>query len=128
MSFMEAVKKCLSGYVDFQGRAPRSEYWWFYLFYFVTYVVAIAIDAVATAGILSVVVTLALFLPLLAVSIRRLHDGGRSGWWILISLIPFVGVLVLLYFMIMKGTEGPNDWGPDPVPDSGPKFSPPPAA
>ena len=125
MSFLEAVKKCLIGYVDFQGRAPRSEYWWFFVFligvsFFFTFFVPQG--GLTLIGLF----LLGMYPPYLAVTVRRFHDVGRSGWWLLSGLFPPIGVPILLYFTIIKGTEGPNDWGPDPVPRSGPKFKRPP--
>ena len=115
MGFMEAVKSCFRRYVDFQGRSPRSEYWWFVLFYLIVYIVLIALSAaVPILGILLLIFVLGIILPLLAVSIRRLHDLDKSGWWILISFIPVVG-LILLYWYCLKGTDGDNTFGQDPL-------------
>ena len=106
MNFMDSVTTCLSKYVDFDGRAKRSEYWWFQLFCIIIYIVTATI-----APRLYYIAALALFLPTLAVTVRRLHDGDRTGWWVLISLIPIVGGLILLYFMIIEGTQGSNRFG-----------------
>lgn len=117
MSFTEAVKTCFSKYVDFTGRAPRSEFWWWVLFVIIVSVVLSIIDfSVLGAGesgisVLSSLWSLATLLPGLAVSVRRLHDTDRSGWWILIAFIPIIGFLVLLYFYVQKGTEGQNRFG-----------------
>lgn len=117
MSFTEAVKTCFSKYVDFKGRAPRSEFWWWVLFVIIVSVVLSIIDASVFGsgpediGILSSLWSLATFLPGLAVSVRRLHDTDRSGWWILIGLIPIIGWLVLIYFYVQQGTEGQNRFG-----------------
>ncbi|MFD0481309.1 DUF805 domain-containing protein [Kineococcus sp. GCM10028916] len=138
MGFTEAVKVCLRKYVDFKGRARRSEYWFWTLaqglvllaVYAVLIAVTVATGAlgsvddsgVATAGggivsglvgLVFFVVALGLFLPSLAVTVRRLHDTGRSGWWYLISLAPFGGI-VLLVFCVMDSTPGPNQFGPNP--------------
>ena len=116
MGFMEAVKSVYSRYVDFQGRSPRSEFWWFVLFYFIIYIV-LAVIGVVTEGlgmILLVIFLLGTIIPYLAVSIRRLHDLDKSGWWILISFIPIVG-LILIYWYCLKGTDGDNQFGPDPL-------------
>src|SRR5690348_2196785 len=106
MSFQDAVRTCLQQkYADFNGRARRSEYWFFVLFYAIVRTVANVIDAVigtrgfgASQGLLGLLVGLALLLPGLSVAVRRLHDTGRSGWWVLIGLIPLVGVIVLIVF------------------------------
>ncbi len=118
MGFVGAVATCFRKYVDFSGRARRPEYWWFMLFYWLVLVVLTAVDAVIIgtrggAGIFSGLAMLALFLPTLAVGVRRLHDTDRSGWWLLIGLVPLIGGIVLLVFMCLRGTEGPNRFGSD---------------
>jgi uncharacterized membrane protein YhaH (DUF805 family) len=118
VSFTEAVRDALSKYVTFIGRSSRSAYWWFYLFNLIAVIVAYVIDvALGTSGIFYGLTALALLLPNLAVSVRRLHDTGRSGWWLLIALIPLIGAIVLLVFFV-QGSDGPNRWGqgPDQVP------------
>ena len=118
MSFMTAVQTVLSKYATFTGRARRSEYWWFVLFYVIVSALATAIDTVAGLpqtggyGPVTVVATLALLLPSLAVTARRLHDTGRSGWWMLLSLIPIGGLVVL--FFALQDSKGPNAWGQSP--------------
>ncbi|MET0541148.1 MAG: DUF805 domain-containing protein [Variovorax sp.] len=102
MNFMQAVQVCLSKYVDFKGRARRSEFWWFFLFQVIVQVIASFIGDVVSS-----IAGLALLLPALAVGARRLHDIGKSGWLQLIALIPLVGFLVLIYFWVQPGaTEG----------------------
>ena len=126
MGFGQAVSSCLSKFFTFAGRAPRSEYWYFYLFFVLAIVVTVFIDAaVGTAltdengeyggGLLLVAAILILFFPQLSVTVRRLHDTDRSGWWWWISLIPFVGGIILLVWMCMRGTEGNNRYGPNPL-------------
>src|SRR5262245_59397397 len=113
MGFVEAVKTCLmQKYVDFKGRASRSEFWWFFLFQIIVCIVAAVIHP-----LLQVVVGLGLLLPSISAGVRRLHDTGRSGWWILLGLIPLVG-LVLIVFLALPGTEGSNDYGDVPTPAS----------
>jgi len=114
MDFMTAVKHVFANYANFQGRARRSEYWWFYLFSVIVYVVASIIDGIIGLPIFYVVSLLGLFIPSLAVAIRRMHDTGRSGWWVLIFLIPLVGLILFIYWFVQRGTVGPNDWGQDP--------------
>lgn len=114
MSFADSVRTCLSKYVTFSGRARRSEYWWFTLFAIILYVVAAIIDAAIGNSIVVILVALALLLPSLAVTVRRLHDTGRSGWWILIALVPFVGGIILLVFECLDSQPGPNNYGPSP--------------
>ncbi len=114
MDFMTAVKHVFANYANFSGRARRSEYWWFYLFTMICYVVASIVDAAIGIPILTAVVMLGLIIPSLAVSVRRMHDTGRSGWWILIFLIPLVGFILFIYWFVQRGTVGPNEYGADP--------------
>ena len=120
MGFAEAVRTVIvKRYADFGGRSSRSEYWWFALFFVLLSILVEAILAMAgpSAAVLSVVVPLALFIPSLAVLIRRLHDLDRSGWWSLIALVPLVN-LVLIFWLVRKGTEGDNRFGPDQLQQS----------
>jgi uncharacterized membrane protein YhaH (DUF805 family) len=130
MTFGQAVKTCFSKYVTFSGRAARSEFWWWALFVFVTNMVLSWID-IALFGttevapgsfsgstdtpILSGIFGLAVLLPGLAVAVRRLHDRDKSGWWILIWLIPIVGWIILIVWYATEGTRGANRFGPDPL-------------
>ena len=116
MNFGESVRTCLNNYVTFTGRARRSEYWYFVLFNVIAQVVAGILDNAVFqgAGVLGAVVSLALLLPGLAVSVRRLHDVGRSGWWLLIGLVPVVGIIVLIVWYVARGDDGPNRVGADP--------------
>jgi len=120
MDFQTAIRTVLKEkYATFSGRASRSEYWWFALFSIIASAVLGIIDATifgnANGGILGTIFSLAVLVPSIAVGVRRLHDLGRSGWWLLIVLIPLIGILVLLYFFVQKGTDGPNDHGADPL-------------
>lgn len=94
MNFQEAVKTCLTKYVDFSGRASRPEYWWYALFIFATSIVLSLFS-----DLLGLVFAVATLLPSLAAAVRRLHDTERSGWWVLISLVPFVGWIVLIVLL-----------------------------
>lgn len=117
MGFTESVRTVLTErYADFQGRSARPEYWWFVLFNFLVNIVIAIIAGIigeTVGSILSLLVMLALIIPGIAVTVRRLHDTDRSGWWILIALIPIVGTIVLLVFMLLPGTPGENRFGPD---------------
>ncbi|GAB3257353.1 DUF805 domain-containing protein [Kineosporia babensis] len=126
MSFSEAVVTVLKRkYAKFSGRARRSEYWWFCLASILinavaTIVLALGLvagqefpAAIVVAGIIYAVVYFGLILPSLAVAVRRLHDIGRTGWWMLLSLVPF-GALVLIVFAVLEGEQGTNKWGPNP--------------
>jgi uncharacterized membrane protein YhaH (DUF805 family) len=111
--------------LDFQGRSRRAEFWWFTLFWALLAGVAAAID-VALLGIDLLAdifngrallgAALLLFVPHLAVSVRRLHDQGMSGWWYLVTLLPTVGTLINIWWMSRPGTPGDNRFGPDPLP------------
>ena len=116
MSPATAVKTCLRKYVDFSGRASRSEFWWFVLFYVLAGAVAFGVDAAArTPGIIYLVVVLGLVLPGLSAEFRRLHDTGRSGWWILISLVPLIGSIWLLVLLASSGHATANRYGEPPT-------------
>src|SRR6185503_2109130 len=114
MSFTDAISDGLSKYVMFSGRSSRPAYWWFYLFGLLVVLAALIIDyAIGAGGILYALASLALLLPNLAVLVRRLHDSGHSGWWVLIGIVPLIGAIVLLVFTL-QGSEPPNQWGSGP--------------
>ncbi|MBT9551742.1 MAG: DUF805 domain-containing protein [Hydrogenophaga sp.] len=110
MNFVDAVKTCFSKYVGFEGRATRSEYWWWVLFVFAVAIVM----GVLRLGTIGNLFSLATLLPSIAVGARRLHDIGKSGWWQLIALIPLIGWLVLIYWAVQP-SEGDNAFGPAPT-------------
>lgn len=101
-------------YAQFAGRARREEYWMFFLFNVIAIVVLGAIDAMIGLGLLGFVYAVAVFIPGLAVTVRRLHDSGRTGWWALIGLVPFIGFVILLIFMVLDSEPGDNAYGPNP--------------
>ena len=102
-------------YASFSGRARRTEYWMFFLVYFViALVIGVVEGLLSIGGYLTGIFALVHLLPSLGVTVRRLHDTGRSGWWILLSFIPIIGALVLLYFMAISAQPPANDYGPDP--------------
>ncbi|AIY41503.1 Integral membrane protein [Collimonas arenae] len=109
MTFIESIKVCFSKYIDFNGRASRSEYWWFVLFIVLATIVA---DAISYK--LSGLFSLATLLPSIAVATRRLHDTDRSGWWQLIALIPVLGWIAIIYFLVQEPKE-PNRFGAAPT-------------
>lgn len=124
MGFTDAIRTCFDKYATFSGRASRSEYWWFVLFFFLSYLVAVTIDMSVlgfdpgekgSVGWLSSLFSLAVLLPSLAVAIRRLHDKDKSGWWYLLVFIPLIGSIILLLWFVTKGTDGPNRFGADPL-------------
>lgn len=113
--FLAALKK----YAVFEGRARRAEYWYFVLFVALIGIAAMIVDRIfgtplGDNGPVSIVCSLGLFLPGLAVAVRRLHDTNRSGWWLLLVLIPVVGAIVLIVFYATAGDRGDNRFGPDP--------------
>lgn len=126
MSFSEAVKSFWSNYATFKGRSRRSEYWWIQLFLVLTNLAVAAIDLVLMngdidrfianggGGIVGLVWILVTIVPALAVLVRRLHDTGKSGWWVLIGLVPFVGTIVLFVFSVLDSDVGDNKFGGSP--------------
>ena len=108
--------KCFHEYVTFSGRARRKEYWMFWLFNFIVSFVIGLIEGLAGMEVqfLSTLYSLAVLLPGISVSVRRLHDIEKSGWWLWIGVVPIVGAIVLLVFACLEGTKGPNRFGPDP--------------
>ena len=139
MQFVESFKHNLNK--PFEGRASRSEYWWFVLWYLIVFVIpylllmstmigfaqsglddTAAMNMFAGAGILLLPVLIGwmfliywMALAVICTGMRRLHDTNRSAWWFLVGLIPFVGWIVLIVFYCLKGTEGPNRFGDDPL-------------
>jgi uncharacterized membrane protein YhaH (DUF805 family) len=120
--FVEAIKRGLSNYVNFSGRSPRWEFWYWVLFVIIASIVASVIDTVllgvdVAEGDFSPVQTitgLALFIPGIAIGVRRLHDIDRTGWWYLLALT-LIGLILLLIWACIRGTPGPNRFGPDPL-------------
>jgi uncharacterized membrane protein YhaH (DUF805 family) len=125
MGLSGAVRDALSRFADFNGRTSRAGYWWWVLFILLVQLATGIVDAVLVAPLLGFaafdtdagqplgfVAALALLVPSLAAAARRLHDIGRTGWWILAPIIPILGALVLLWFLVQRGDEGPNRFGP----------------
>jgi uncharacterized membrane protein YhaH (DUF805 family) len=110
MTFGQSIQTCFQKYVEFSGRASRSEFWYFMLFQLLVNVAAGELGG--SAGGL---VWLALLLPSVAVNVRRLQDQGRSGWWCLLYFLPVVGFIILVIWNAQRGTVGPNQYGADPV-------------
>ena len=106
----------LQKYAQFTGRSGRAEFWWYFLATVIVNVIVQTVDQMISGGpgILTGALALALFIPGLAVSFRRLHDTDRSAWWLLIGLIPLVGAVVLIVFWASAGTPGPNKFGAAP--------------
>ncbi len=110
----------LKRYVDFSGRSQRAEYWYFALGNLIVGFILGFIDGIMGAnaqggvGVLTMIYFLGILIPSLAVSVRRLHDTGRTGWWVFVAIIPILGPLLLLYFYVLDGEPGANAYGPDP--------------
>ncbi|MGH7043122.1 MAG: DUF805 domain-containing protein [Acetobacteraceae bacterium] len=117
-TFTNSITISLNRYVQFSGRAPRAELWYFVLFVFLIALGANVIDAIWLRyhfKLFVAIVDLAFFLPNLAVQVRRLHDLGRTGWWLLLLFVPLVGAIVLLVWFCTRGTRGKNRFGVDPL-------------
>lgn len=114
--YVDVLKK----YAVFSGRAQRAEYWMFFLFNLIIgFVLGIieglsGMSANSDVSVLANLYALAILIPAIAVSVRRLHDTGRSGWWLLIAFVPILGTIVLLVFFIMDSQSGTNEFGPNP--------------
>lgn len=130
MTFQNSIKTCFSKYVTFSGRASRSEFWWFVLFTWIVSIVLSVVDSVlfgttvttdtgfeasTDTPVLSGLFSLAVFLPIISVAVRRLHDRDKSGWWYWLSLIPLIGIIILIVWWATEGTRGANRFGPDPL-------------
>ncbi|MBA3053954.1 MAG: DUF805 domain-containing protein [Sphingomonadales bacterium] len=132
MTFGESITTCLTKFVTWQGRASRSEFWYFWLFSILCYLGAMVIDQILGTtfdfidpetgiersigyGFAYILVALGLFLPGLSAMVRRLHDTDRSGWWYWIILVPLIGAIVLLVWLCSRGTAGTNRFGFDPL-------------
>jgi len=115
--YIEVLKK----YAVFTGRARRKEYWFYFLINFLIITALLLVDNLlgtldneAGMGLLSGIYALAVLIPGLAVAVRRLHDSGRKGWWVLLALIPIIGPIILIFFLIQDSTPGDNTYGPNP--------------
>lgn len=116
--FIEALTR---KYATFAGRARRKEYWYFILFYCIAIIALVVVDGLAGTfseeaeiGLFSGLFILATIVPSIAVTVRRLHDTDRSGWWVLINFVPFLGALVLFVFAVLDSQPGENRFGPNP--------------
>jgi len=121
MGFVEAIQSGLNNYANFSGRACRSELWFWILFQLLAIIVSSIVSGILAAiignagWIIYGIVIIGLILPTLAVEIRRLHDLDKSGWWFFITLVPFVGGIILIIFFCTEGTPGPNRFGSNPL-------------
>ena len=106
MTFLKSVETCFYKYIEFNGRASRSEFWWFYLFVIICWIIGFVIGPIIEA-----IIIIGLLLPYIAVQARRLHDIGKSGWLQLISLIPLIGAIILIIWSATEGTKKKNKYG-----------------
>jgi uncharacterized membrane protein YhaH (DUF805 family) len=113
MDFGDAIRDGFSKYTTFSGRSSRSAYWWWFLFGVLVSIFAGILDAIIGTFVFRVIVGLGLLLPGLAVLVRRYHDAGHSGWWVLLWIIPVVGFVVWLIFTLTD-SKPPNEWGDGP--------------
>ncbi|MGB5259918.1 MAG: DUF805 domain-containing protein [Gammaproteobacteria bacterium] len=109
MTFTQSIQTCFAKYADFNGRAKRPEYWWFFLFLFL-----LGAATGIVSEVLNAIVALATILPSFAVGARRLHDTNRSGWWQLLWFIPIIGWIVMIVFLAQEGESNDNQFGAAP--------------
>lgn len=137
MTFGGSVSTCLHKYFDFNGRASRSEYWWFFLFGFLVYLGGLFLAAITNSSVFVVLAFLAIFFPVTAAAVRRLHDTGRSGWWWWIVFAPYIGEIILAVLLVQPTQPFDNRYGPyagaqmpsaptpaPPLPDAPPPMPP----
>jgi len=110
--FIDVIK---NQYIDFNGRASRQQYWMFFLWSVLFGLGSVLADIILNTFWINILLSLLVFLPSFAISVRRLHDHGKSGWWYLILLIPFLGVIYFIYLFVTRGQTGTNQYGRDPL-------------
>jgi len=115
LNFVDAVSTCFRKYFNFKDRASRSEYWYFQILFFPIAIWSQFPSNTDSVLILQLILLFGTLIPTFSSGVRRLHDRDKSGWWILISFIPFVGSIILIIILAEKGTEGPNRFGPYPL-------------
>ncbi len=119
MDFVDAIKICIRKYIDGGGRASRSEFWYFVLY---TLITQACLDTIYHP--LAAAFGMAVSLPSISAAIRRLHDIDRVGYWLLIGMVPIIGWVALIIWLCLRGTEGPNRFGPPPLaPEASPATS-----
>jgi len=113
MDFVSSVRRNMTtgAYAQFTGRASRSEFWWFVVFTLLLGAVANTLDLLLPIDVLATLTSIATFVPNIALGIRRMHDIGKSGWWLLVGLIPIVGLILLIFWLGRKSDPGTNLWG-----------------
>jgi uncharacterized membrane protein YhaH (DUF805 family) len=121
MGFGESIKHVFGNLTNFSGRASRSEFWWFYLFIVIVgtilSIIASATGASSSSGgrVITFIIYVVVVLALLSVSVRRLHDSNKSGWLVLLNLLPCIGPIILIVFLVQPSTDGDNSYGPRPT-------------
>ena len=111
MNFIESIQTCYKKFFDFSGRASKSEYWWFQLYGIIIYVLLFVFQG--DLALLFSILTIANTIPLWAAAVRRLHDTDKSGWWVLIAVIPIIGIFII-FLLIGDGSNGKNRFGLKP--------------
>jgi uncharacterized membrane protein YhaH (DUF805 family) len=111
MNFTQSIQTCYKKFFDFSGRSSKSEYWWFQLFNIILYVLSSLFQG--DLSILLSIIIIANLIPIYAAAVRRIHDSNKSGWWVLISAIPIIGLYVFV-LLIQDGSKGKNSFGPKP--------------
>jgi len=114
MMFGESISTCLKKYFVFEGRASKSEYWWFQLIVTPSYIISTIGESIAISYFF-LGITIITLIPAIAVGVRRFHDINKSGFYLLLSFIPFIGGLIVLFFLISDGTKGRNQSGDNPL-------------
>ena len=116
MTFTESVSVCFKKYFVFQGRASRSEYWWFQLIVAPAYLISVITESeTSPISYIFLVITILTLIPAISAGVRRLHDTNKSGFYLLLGFIPFIGGLILLFFLITDGSKGKNKYGENPL-------------
>ena len=115
MTFGESVSTCLKKYFVIQGRASKSEFWWFQLLWSASFFIMFIFEGSEPVTYFFYGIIVIIFIPLFTVGVRRLHDTGKSGFYYFWSLVPFIGSLIVLAFMLGDGTKGRNQYGDNPL-------------
>ncbi len=115
MTFSESISTCFKKYFVIQGRASKSEFWWFQLLWSASFFIMFIFEGSEQVQYFFIGIIVIIFIPLLTVGVRRLHDTGKSGFYYFWSLVPFIGSLIVLAFMLGDGTKGRNQYGDNPL-------------
>ena len=115
MTFTESISTCFKKYFVIQGRASKSEFWWFQLLWSASFFIMFIFEGSEPVTYFFYGIIVIIFIPLFTVGVRRLHDTGKSGFYYFWSLVPFIGSLIVLAFMLGDGTKGRNQYGDNPL-------------